>query len=107
MSRHKIWKLAPGIATYEVVTKRQLMINMGVLTKFKALSVGEEGKQIAIVPLDSSNQKNAQLIEAAPELLNLLKDIRDIIDTSEEWWMDCPEEFDTERIDDLIDRCRK
>lgn len=37
--------------------------------KFEALSVGTLGTQIAIIPLDLSNEANARLIAAAPDLL--------------------------------------
>lgn len=44
--------------------------------QFEALSVGEDthdGRQVAIVPLDESNEANARLIAAAPELLDIAK----------------------------------
>lgn len=49
---------------------------------------------------------NALLIAAAPELLDELKKIRQVINNSEAWWMDCPDKggFDTDAINALIDK---
>lgn len=47
-----------------------------------------------------SNEHNACLIAAAPELLDQLQDVLSRIEQSEEWWMDCPDRggFDAEAI---------
>jgi hypothetical protein len=44
-------------------------------TQFDALSVGTHNGQVAIVPLDESNERNARLIAAAPDLLAALRDL--------------------------------
>ena len=51
---------------------------------------------------------NANLIAAAPDLLAALIDVLNRIDSSDEWWMDCPDRggFDAESIRFIIDKAR-
>jgi hypothetical protein len=52
--------------------ERVALEKIGGIT-FEALSVGTWGGQVAIIPLDESNRDNANLIVAAPKLLNALR----------------------------------
>jgi hypothetical protein len=50
----------------------QICKNLG-LDKFEALSVGTRKGQVAIIPLDESNEANARLIAACPVMYNFIK----------------------------------
>lgn len=70
------WSIAPRVGKYQVVPgneeERLALEKIGGIT-FEALSVGTRNGQVAIIPLDESNRDNANLIAAAPRLLNALR----------------------------------
>ena len=46
---------------------------LGMPVDFEAMSVGCDGGQMALIPLDESNEANAHLIAAAPEMYKELE----------------------------------
>lgn len=68
------WSVAPKKAMYGAFGEEARKLEaVGLPTQFEGLSIGTDSGQIAIIPLDESNEANAQLIAAAPELLHCLK----------------------------------
>jgi hypothetical protein len=51
-------------------------------------------------------KSNAQLFCSAPDLLEACKNVLEVIDESEEWWMDCPDKggFDRDKIENVINK---
>lgn len=70
------WSIAPRIGKYQALPgneeERVALEKIGGIT-FEALSIGTRSGQVAIIPLDESNRDNANLIVAAPKLLNALR----------------------------------
>jgi len=70
------WSVAPNKAFYNLDGEdAEKLKSVGLPIRFEALSVGNEQGQIAIIPLDNSNEFNARLISYAPVLFNVLFDI--------------------------------
>jgi len=71
------WAVAPRIGRYQVIPateqERYQLASINAL-EFEALSVGTPSGQMAMIPLDESNRANANLIAAAPDLLEALED---------------------------------
>jgi hypothetical protein len=74
------WGINPFTADYEVSGTdapfpelRQSALRQLGKHKFKAVSVGTKSGQVAIIPLDESNEHNAKLIAAAPDMLEALE----------------------------------
>ena len=65
-------KKSPYIATSDNPTVLSWLQSSG-RDKFYALSVGTALGSVAIIPLDESNEANARLVAAAPELLEALR----------------------------------
>ena len=64
------WNVAPKKAMYGAFGEEARKLEaVGLPTQFEGLSIGTDNGQVAIIPLDESNEANAQLIAAAPELL--------------------------------------
>ena len=53
--------------------------------KFVAISIGSTEGQVAIIPLDESNEANARLIAAAPELLEAVDIAIAVLEHSLKW----------------------
>lgn len=70
------WTVAPRIGRYQVIPateqERYQLASINAL-EFEALSVGTPSGQMAMIPLDESNRANANLIAAAPDLLEALE----------------------------------
>ena len=70
------WKLSLKEGEYTFGKKQAKLLAMhGLPTTFTALSVGSDngrGAQMAIIPMDESNQANGYLIAAAPEMYEAL-----------------------------------
>ena len=87
------WKLSLKEGEYTVGKKQAKLLAMhGLPTTFNALSVGSDngrGAQMAIIPMDESNQANGYLIAAAPEMYEALLNILNLKVTEsydeEEW----------------------
>lgn len=62
------------------------------------------GSGIAFGQRSDETEANARLIAAAPELLEMLKDVLRVVSDSDHWWMDCPSRggFDADAIGALI-----
>lgn len=71
------WKLSLQEAEYTLGKEEAKQLKMhGLPTRFNAISVGSnngKGAQMAIIPLDESNQANGYLIAAAPEMYEVIK----------------------------------
>ena len=84
------------------------------INKHSSTTVESNGRSIAtmggysdnsnIEQVDIENLANTKLIAVAPEMLECLEGIKKTIESSEHWWMDCPNKggFDLEKIDELI-----
>lgn len=74
------WAVAPRTGRYQVIPateqERYHLASINAL-EFEALSVGTPNGQMALIPLDESNRANANLIAAAPELLEALEGMLD------------------------------
>lgn len=57
---------------------KELIEREGLDKPFTAISIGVKEGQIALVPLDESNEANANLIASAPELLEALKELHKV-----------------------------
>lgn len=70
------WSVAPRVGRYQVIPatehERIQLASINGL-EFEALSVGGANRQMAIIPLDESNIDNANLIAAAPEMLEAIE----------------------------------
>lgn len=77
------WRLGPEKCSYKINDRKKELIceENGFPTSFFALGIGneDENKTIAIVPLDDSNEENARLIAAAPDLLKACKEALDCL----------------------------
>ena len=68
----KPWRVSFKKALYSARGEgAQKLVDAGLPTFFWALSIGGGARstQVALIPLDESNEANAHLIAAAPELL--------------------------------------
>lgn len=78
MSKHTPgpWSVAARVGKYQAVPANEherAMLESIKAVEFQALSVGHPGGQIAIVPLDESSPENANLLSAAPDMLEALE----------------------------------
>lgn len=76
------WVLSTKAARYRAVPVnkegKRILRSLKKL-EFDALSIGADNGQVAIVPLDESNEANARLIAAAPELLEAAEEMVSLI----------------------------
>lgn len=78
------WTLSPRVNRYKIASENPIEVSLlqqRGKEYFTALSIGGgvDNHQIAIIPLDESNEENARLIVAAPEMkLELEKVINSI-----------------------------
>lgn len=72
-------KVQPYIATSDDPKIKEWLVSSGA-DRFNALSVGTVKGSVAIIPLDESNEANARLIAAAPELLEALESVNMFLD---------------------------
>lgn len=73
------WMLGMRSATYSASGESaKRLLAEGIPLEFEAISIGsQEGKQIAIIPLDESSVENARLMALAPEMYRMLKSVRE------------------------------
>lgn len=70
------WELFTRIARYAAVGDHARKLRAaGLPVEFDAMSVGKQTGQIAIIPLDESNEKNGRLIAGVPVMYAALAQI--------------------------------
>lgn len=94
------WNIAPHKATYELAlpdnattddrARLEKCQQLG-FSRMECVSIGTYKGQVALIPLDESNMDNARLICAAPNLLDAMGEILDVLSN-------CPPEQMKERI---------